>query len=126
MEPAALDPYIVYMRPQGKGIKLHLGCGDYWFDGYLNIDIDVYGGTDLLLDIRKRLPFQDQVVEIIEAYEVVEHFTREEISVMLDDWHRLLIDGGGIRVSVPDSEVLLRQYNEAKTQEEKDKMILAL
>lgn len=115
-----------YLRPNGRGIKLHLGCGDYWFDGYLNIDIGVYGGTDMLFDIRQKLPFQDQVVEIIEAYEVVEHFTKPEIESMLLDWHRVLIPGGQIRVSVPDSKALLNEYVLASTQEEKDKYITYL
>src|SRR3990167_7295719 len=110
MEPVALDPYIVYMRPQGRGIKLHLGCGDFWFDGYLNIDMTVYGGTDMLWDIREGLPFQPDTVEVIEAYEVLEHFSKDEAFNLLEDWKKVLIDGGRVRISVPDMDGLIDKY----------------
>ena len=123
MEPVALDPYIVYMRPQGRCIKLHLGCGDYWFDGYLNIDLNIFGGTDMLLDIREKLPFQDDVVEIIEAHDVLEHFSQVELDEMLPDWQRVLIPGGKIIVSTPDIDALIKEYGQSTDQARRDEII---
>ena len=108
------------MRPAGRGIKLHLGCGDYWFDGYINIDHGTYGGTDMKIDI-KELPFQGKVVEIIEAYEVLEHFNRYEADDLLNEWKRVLIDGGKVRISVPNMDGLIEKY--ATNKEETIKMI---
>lgn len=109
MEPATIN-YKYYLRPPGRGIKLHLGCGDYWLDGYINIDINVYGGTDMLFDIRQGLPFQPEVVEIIEAYEVLEHFNRDEAFNLLEDWKRVLIPEGKVKISVPDFDGLVEKY----------------
>lgn len=99
-----------YLRPKGKGLKLHLGCGDYWFEGYVNIDFNVYGGTDMLWDMRKGLPFQDHTVEIIELYEVLEHLNREEVHSLLEEFKRLLIEGGKVQLSVPDMDGLIEKY----------------
>lgn len=100
-----------YLRPEGRGIKLHLGCGDYWLDGYINIDQAIYGGTDLILDIREKLPFQDSVVEVIEAHDVLEHFNKYELDRMLPDWKRLLIPGGKVVITVPDLDEYITMYN---------------
>lgn len=105
-----MEDYVHYLRPAGKGIKLHLGCGDYWFDGFINIDFNIYGGTDMLVDIRQPLPFQPQTVERIEAYEVMEHMNKDEMYRMLEDWKRVLIPGGTIRISVPDMDELIAMY----------------
>jgi|SRR3990167_6439468 len=100
---------ISYGRPKGRGIKIQLGCGDYWRDGAINIDHGVFAGTDMLWDLRERLPFQDEVVELIESYEFVEHFTKVEIDKMLEDWKRVLIENGRIIAVVPDIEELMKQ-----------------
>ena len=97
-----------YLRPKDKGIRLHLGCGDYWREGALNIDHAVLGGTDMILDLREKLPFQDSVVELIESYEFVEHFTNSELDKMLTDWYRVLIEGGQVISVVPDIEELMK------------------
>ena len=102
-------PSLVYGRPQGRGLRLHLGCGDYWRDGSINIDHAILGGTDMVWDLKETLPFQDNSVELIESYEFVEHFTKAEIDKMLEDWKRLLIDGGQIMAVVPDIEELMKQ-----------------
>jgi predicted SAM-dependent methyltransferase len=109
--------YKSYLRPAGRGIKLHLGCGDWWFDGYINIDMNIYGGVDMLYDLRQRLPFQDEVVEIIEAHDYVEHISYREIEPMLDDWHRVLIKGGKVVVTLPEFDALTKQYVEATGEE---------
>lgn len=103
-----------YMRPKGKGVKLHLGCGDYWFEGYTNIDMNVYGGTDMLWDIRKGLPYQSEVVEIIECYEVLEHMNKDEAYLILEDWKRVLIPEGIVKISVPDMDGLIKIYESNK------------
>ena len=103
-----------YLRPKGKGLKLHLGCGDYWQEGALNIDISVYGGTDMIWDLREGIPLQDAVVEIIEMYEVVEHFSPREIANLLDECYRVLIPDGKIRVSVPDMDKVIEHYLQDK------------
>lgn len=100
---------ISYLRPKGRGIRLHLGCGDWWRDGALNMDHAVLGGTDMIWDLREKLPFQDSVVELIESYEFIEHFTRDEIDKMLNDWYRVLIEGGQIIAVVPDIDELMKQ-----------------
>ena len=101
--------YKHYLRPHGYGLRLHLGCGDYWFEEFINIDHAVLGGTDMIWDLRTKLPFQDQVVEEIQSHEFVEHFTKAEIDVMLKDWYRVLIDGGKVIAVVPDIEELMKQ-----------------
>ncbi len=98
-----------YGRPKGKGLMLHLGCGDYWFDGFINIDHAVLGGTDMIWDLRTKLPFQGQTVSNIESYEFVEHFTKGEIDFMLEDWKRVLIEGGTVVAVVPDIEELMKR-----------------
>lgn len=105
-----MSEYKHYSRPKGKGVKLHLGCGDYWFEGYTNIDFNIYAGTDMIFDIRKGLPYQPEVVEIIECYEVIEHLNKHEVNTVLDDWYRVLIPGGRIKISVPDMDGLIALY----------------
>jgi len=106
------QPTMSYLRPQNKGIKLHLGAGDYWMDGFLNIDHGIYGATDMIFDMREKLPFQDRVVEEIQAHDVIEHFNKYELDVMLQDWYRLLIDGGRVEVTTPDFEEVSKIEND--------------
>jgi len=101
-----------YLRPVGRGIRIQLGAGDYWFDGYINIDLGIFGGTDMIWDINKGLPFQPNTVEIIEMYDVLEHFGKEEAERLLDEFKRVLIDGGKIRLSVPDIESVITNFKE--------------
>jgi len=110
--------YKHYMRPEGRGIKLHLGCGDYWFDGYINIDLGVFGGTDMLWDLNKGLPFQNETVEIIELYDVLEHFGKEEAERLVDEFKRVLIPKGKVRLSVPDIETVVEVFKD-----DNDKML---
>src|SRR3990167_10289285 len=114
MEQITIAAYANYGRPKGRGLKLHLGCGDYWFEGYINIDSQVFSGTDMIFNIRDTLPFQPETIETIEAHDVVEHFNRDEVNNMLEDWKRVLIPEGKIIISVPDMDGLIAQYEKDK------------
>jgi predicted SAM-dependent methyltransferase len=83
-------------------------------DGYLNIDQVILGGTDMLYDITKPLPFNDQTVEIIELHDVYEHFGESNINNMMNDWFRLLIPGGRVMATLPDIDELTKKYIESE------------
>lgn len=122
MEPAL----ITYSRPQGKGIKLHLGCGDYWMEGAINIDRAIYAGTDMLFDISQKLPFQDEVVAEIQCHDVIEHFSPDQIGSMLDNWYQLLISQGQVIATLPNLDGLIELYQQTASEEQKQLVTQAI
>lgn len=81
-------------------IRLHVGCGDNRFDGYINIDA-VSPEADWNVDLDAiRLP--DSSVARIEGYHVIEHLSLLQAKSFLKDAHRLLHPGGKIILEYPD------------------------
>ena len=93
-------------------MKLHLGCGDKKFEGYINVDIRAEVNPDIIDDISVLEDFNDESVELIYACHVLEHFGRHEYIDVLKKWHQKLKCGGTLRVSVPDIEGVIKKYNE--------------
>jgi hypothetical protein len=54
-------------------MKLHLGCGNDYLEGYVNCDISKEVNPDRVVDLEKKLPFDDNSVSEIKAYHVFEH-----------------------------------------------------
>lgn len=92
-----------------KLLKLHLGCGKVYLDGYVNIDLIKRGVIDLIADARK-LPYQDSSVELIESYHLIEHILKYEVLPMLKEWFRLLTPGGRMIAEFPDFDQSCRRY----------------
>jgi predicted SAM-dependent methyltransferase len=89
--------------------KLNLGCGNTCKSGFLNIDL--FPGGDLTLDLRKGLPFQSNSCEIIFSEHFLEHIDYPEpISYLLGECLRVLRPGGVLTFSVPDTEWPLLDY----------------
>ncbi|GAH03733.1 unnamed protein product [marine sediment metagenome] len=65
-----------------KLLKLHLGCGGAYLEGYVNIDLVKRGVVDIIADARK-LPFQNSSVQLIESYHLIEHIPKDEVLPML-------------------------------------------
>jgi predicted SAM-dependent methyltransferase/predicted 2-oxoglutarate/Fe(II)-dependent dioxygenase YbiX len=102
--PAGIEAW----RPGGGELKLHLGCGDQHFAGWINIDAR---GGDVRRDLRWPLPFADASVRYVYACHVVEHLYRaSELPRLLSEIRRVLAAGGVLRVVVPDIEQCLRAY----------------
>lgn len=90
-----------------QGLRLHLGCGEQHFAGYINIDhppsehsvqqprADVY--ADLLT-----LSFQPDTVDEIRSHHVFEHFDRQTALGLLIRWHEWLKLGGVLHLETPD------------------------
>ncbi len=92
-------------------IKLHLGCGNHRFDGYVNVDLRKTRATDLVCDI-KRLPYPDHSIEIIETCHVIEHLPRHDLPKALTEWNRVLISGGRLVIEYPDFDEIVKKYLE--------------
>lgn len=88
-------------------LRLHLGCGEIYLDGYVNIDYppDYHSvmkpKADIFADI-KQLRFPDNCVDEIRLHHVFEHFNRVEALGMLIRWHRWLRVGGVLHIETPD------------------------
>lgn len=88
-------------------IKLHLGCGDRYLDGYTNIDFPTSEHTvmkvkaDVYQDVRT-LEYKDGSVDEIRTHHMFEHFSRQEALKLLAQWRRWLKPNGVLRIEMPD------------------------
>ena len=92
-----------------ESLKLHLGCGKNHFDGYINIDQRATSATDFECDI-VCLPFDDEMVECIEMYHVIEHMPRHDVPRALKDWWRVMRPGGKLIIECPNFDEAVREY----------------
>lgn len=89
-------------------MKLNLGCGDILWPGFVNIDLRADCGADLIADVR-HLPFEDGSVDELQAFDVLEHFSKFETMPLLAEWHRVLRTDGILRLRMPNLHVLAVQ-----------------
>jgi predicted SAM-dependent methyltransferase len=102
-----------WLRPE----KINLGCGPLLKTGYLNVDI--YPGGDVTLDLRKDLPFASASCGRIFSEHFVEHLEHleyphigypSEARHLLTECYRVLRRGGLLSLSVPDAEWPILDY----------------
>jgi len=96
-------------KEQNPQMKLHLGSGPVHLSGWINIDSE--RGADLILDIRKKIPFSDNSVDYIYSEHFIEHLTYKETNSILRDCCRCLKPGGIIRIATPDLDDAIQKYN---------------
>jgi len=102
-------------RPDDGKIRLHLGCGDVYLPGYVNIDLPPEEHTvqqktkiDLYADITQ-LQFAKESVAEIRLHHAFEHFDRATALRLLVNWYGWLEDGGSLVIETPDFEQSARQ-----------------
>ena len=70
---------------------------------FVGLALSRISDRDLLLDLRGKLPFEDESVVKIQAEDVLEHLDFEDCITLLNECFRVLIPGSGVfRISVPD------------------------
>jgi FkbM family methyltransferase len=109
LDPARPIPQLdrAGLSRRGKPLRLHLGCGEKAFGGYVNIDyppshhnvMDVQ--ADAFADVMA-LDFPDESVDEIRLHHVFEHFNRVTALAMLIKWQRWLKVGGILHIETPD------------------------
>jgi len=96
------------MYTEGTPLKLHLGCGSQYMEGYINIDHPpedhsvIIPNVNVYADITKDLFFPSNTVDEIRSHHVFEHFNRVEALVQLIKWHGWLKIGGKLIIETPD------------------------
>jgi len=91
--------------------KINLGSGSVCKRGYLNVDL--FPGGDLTLDLRRGLPFESDCCEMIFSEHFFEHLEYPEpVCFLLRECLRVLRPGGVLRFSVPDTEWPLHDYRD--------------
>lgn len=90
-------------------IKLHLGCGQKYLEGYTNIDFPPSehtvqeGGSvaDQFADITK-LRYSAGAIDEVRLHHTYEHFIRSVACALLASWHSWLKSNGVVHIEVPD------------------------
>lgn len=85
----------------GDASRLHLGCGDDYRDGWLNVDANTASAADVIADVTD-VPwsFADETsVSRIEAHHLVEHLP--DRAGFFRECVRVLSPGGTLTVTVP-------------------------
>ena len=105
-------------------IKLHLGCGEKYLEGYINIDFPeeehsvMRVKADVYKDIRT-LQYDENSVDEIRTHHMFEHFPRAEALQLLLQWRKWLKPDGKIVIETPDFEASAQAYLCAVTRKRK-------
>jgi predicted SAM-dependent methyltransferase len=93
-----------------RNLKLHVGCGSNYKQGWVNIDL--FNPTaDVALDLREAFPFPDASVSFIYSEHVLEHFEYpRDVRHILQECFRVLAPGGVFSIGVPDHGVVATAY----------------
>jgi SAM-dependent methyltransferase len=91
-------------------MKLHLGCGNTHIDGFVNVDIQASPTVDVVSDVKTLGQFTAGTASLIYACHVLEHFSHDEVPVVLKRWREILKPDGEIRISVPDIDKIVKVY----------------
>jgi len=88
--------------------KLHLGCGERYLKGYINIDfprshhsVQSRDIADLHTNILD-LTYPRESIEEIRLHHVFEHFRRPIACALVAGWNSWLCNGGTLHIEVPD------------------------
>lgn len=100
-------------------IYLYVGCGHHRMNGFTHVEISVgkqfkkggdVGPPDIIADITRRIPLEDESVDLIYSRATLEHLTYKELINHFLECHRLIKKSGYIRMSVPDMDIMIKNY----------------
>jgi len=123
-------------------LRLHLGCGTIYLEGFVNIDaapdfiandnldfednkttLDNYykhdwgeSPTYVVSDVRaeiEKLPYEDGEVDEIIVLHVLEHIPQYEVHKNIKEMHRVLKQHGSLYVAVPDLKGFAKEWIES-------------
>lgn len=95
-------------------MKLNIGCGLHIKKDYINIDIHKKYHPNIVADVTKGLPFEDNSVEEILVIHVLEHLFYIQAEPFIKECYRVLKPEGVIEIEVPDIIKAAKEIVEGK------------
>lgn len=99
------------------GAKLHVGCGEQDLPSYLGCDLRPLAHVHWVCKAWEVSQYCGNLSEIYSRH-MLEHLTRAEAQLTLQDWHRALAPDGLLRIEVPNMAFHIAQWLRAKWDEE--------
>lgn len=96
--------YFMTVNPEGK--CLYLGCGSKHLDRFINIDINPKLKPDIVRDVEKGLPFDDNSIDMIYSTHFMEHINPDAIDFVMYEIWRVLKPNGSFHCTVPINKSL--------------------
>ena len=93
-----------------RPLKLNLGCGDVFFPGWINVDLEDVRKANLVWNLTEQFPLAEGSCSLIYSEHVVEHFSVEDGLKIFRECHRLLAPGGVLRIAMPSLEYCVEAY----------------
>jgi predicted SAM-dependent methyltransferase len=97
-----------------KEVKLHIGCGERYIPGFIHVDARKLPHVDYVTPADRLDMFEDNSVDLIYACHILDHLGRNQVDITLKEWHRVLVQGGILRLAVSDFEKLAEVYLKTK------------
>ncbi len=106
--------YRAFRAPRKGIVKAHLGPGQYkYIDGWVNVDANCFTAKcDVWADLRNKLPFPDQSVDIFYSYNMIEHLPDSLLPFHCAEMYRCLKPGGCIRIAGPSGDNAILKFIE--------------
>jgi predicted SAM-dependent methyltransferase len=96
--------------PDDAEMRLHLGCGDIDYPGFVNVDARPAPHVHYVQTVDRLTAFKDSSVSLVYSSHCLEHVSHRNVSGVLAEWRRVLVPGGIMRISVPDFDLLVDAY----------------
>ena len=80
-------------------MNVDLGCGSWKQAGFTGVDKDPNSDADIIHDIEKGLPFEDDSVDLVSASHILEHI-HDTMAIMDEIW-RVCKHGSQVAISLP-------------------------
>ena len=95
-----------------KKIKLNLGSGNDYKEGWINVDADKDTRKDIYADLSKKFPFRENYADEIMASDILEHFIKEEGGMFLEECWRVLKINGKITIRTHNLYKIFEKFKE--------------
>lgn len=89
---------------KANGASINLGCGRMHLDGFINIDNRLEMNPDLLCDVTKGLPYEDETIDIVRADDFLEHIPIGSVIPVMNEIWRVLKPRGIFESLTPSTD----------------------
>jgi predicted SAM-dependent methyltransferase len=89
---------------------VNLGCGNTYHKDWINIDFKSNNRCVIEHNLLSGIPLEDTSVDVVYHSHVLEHFSKKDGVIFLEECFRVLKPGGIIRITVPDLERIAKEY----------------